>query len=743
MTTKRTLGKFTMVDAAASFVIASLIVPWTARGDNVTYLPNAQEGGIYDWRTVGNWYRQGGSAYGRLPDIGDNVRVTNATFATEWLVIPSGIDVSVKSLNLQVQGSASRYGVKMKIDGGSLTTTEWSSIGNQGNDALLSIENGGSWTAGNTVVVGYGGASNCQLRVSSGSTFSGAAMQVHNGGGGGTAGSLVARVDNAGSFMLSGDLTVGYRDNAKESDRRSLFENSGTASAYRLFLGYAPQTQAAFVNDVGGTMTVTNLYVGACTNATGVLVNDGTVIARAAFAVGDTPGAQAGIGQSGAFGCVTNNGSITAKTISFAYKTNSIARLRNNGTLTIQDNSHYYLGYGPGSDGEIANYGTLDLNLVGKQLRLGQYGRGRLEVGNDTPLDGWVFMGVGSGGHGELSVTNGATLITTDGRIQMANVADSSALLEVFEDSALVGVTNLVVGAEGRGVLRLRGGTVTLTDNVGAWMSIGKNNRTADISNGRLEGWGAIDKTNPSEATGTHTVRVNLYNGVVLADGGGAARDLDLRLVQDMNQETAAPNACGTNGWYAANGARLRYPARFHSRGTSRIVGDYGQRAVSAANLPLVNSFGVTFASSEETFLANKYLYADLYASDRADIPAGLPDAYPGLAALGVWHAALSNRATEPVAESKVAFGSAEILVHYDGAALAKLKKNGDWPGNLKLALLVHDGTAEGHWRRVAFVDPSDSPYISATILESSDTWNMGWFAVVPVKTNGFIIIIR
>lgn len=740
---KRTFGASAKVVAVAVLGFASLTAPIAARGDNVTYLPNAYEGGIYDWRTVGNWYRQGGSAYGRLPDIGDNVRVTNATFATEWLVIPSGVDVSVKSLNLQVQGSASRYGVKMKIDGGSLTTTEWSSIGNQGNDALLSIENGGSWTAGNTVVVGYGGASNCQLRVSSGSTFSGAAMQVHNGGGGGTTGSLVARVDNAGLFMLSGDLTVGYRDNAKESDRRSLFENSGSASASRIYLGRAPQSSATLVNDASGTIAVTNIYVGACTNAAGVFVNNGSLVARSAFVVGDMPDAQAALGQPGASGCVTNNGSITAKSLSFAYTTNSVARLRNNGTLTILDNSHYYLGYGPGSDGEIANYGTLDLNLVGKQLRLGQYGRGRLEVGNNTPLDGWVFMGVGSGGHGELSVTNGATLITTDGRIQMANVADSSALLEVFEDSTLVGVTNLVVGAEGRGVLRLRGGTVTLTDNVGAWMSIGKNNRTADISNGRLEGWGTIDKTNPSEATGTHTVRVNLYNGVVLADGGGAARDLDLRLVQDMNQETAAPNACGTNGWYAANGARLRYPARFHSRGTSRIVGDYGQRAVSAANLPLVNSFGVTFAPSEETFLANKYLYADLYASDRADIPAGLPDAYSGLAALGVWHAALSNRATEPVAESKVAFGSANVLVHYDGAAFAKLKKNGTWPADLKLALYAHDGTAGGRWRKVAEVETSDSPYISATIAESSDTWNMGWFAVVPVKKNGLIITFR
>lgn len=727
---------------AAAMCGMSLFV---AYGENLTFLPDVREGGIYDWRTVGNWYFQGGGAAGHLPAAGDNVRITNAVFATEPLVLPAGTEASVKSLNLQVQGSASRFGVKMEIDGGKLATTDWSCIGNQGNDALLSIVNGGSWTAGNTVVVGYGSASNCQLRIGAGSTFSGNAMQVHNGGGGGTAGSLVALVENKGTFSLSGDLTVGYRDNARESDRRSLFENVGVASAANLYLGRAPQTHATLVNRSGASMTVVDAYIGACTNATGVFENDGSFTATRTFAVGDVPSiiAQSGVNHPAASGYVTNNGSITAKGMSFAYKTNSFARIRNNGTLTTQNNAHMYLGYEPGSDGELVNYGTLELNLSGKQLRLGQYGRGRLEIGADTTITGWIFAGCAAGGCGELSVTNGATLTTEDGRITMANNASSSARLDVFEDSALVGVTNLAVGAEGRGILRLNGGSVTLADDAGSWIAIGKNNRTSDISNGRLEGWGTVNKTAPSEATGTHDIRMVLYNGVVQADGDGVARDLDIRLVQDMNHSSAAPNSCGTNGWYAVNGARLRYPARFHSRGTSRIVGDFGGRAVSEANLPLVNSFGVSFATEDDTFLANRYLYADLYASDRSDIPAGLPEAYPGAAPLGVWHAALSGNAMEPTAKNKTAFGSAALLVHYDGAAFAKLKKNGKWPGNLRLVLLVHDGTSEGRWRKAAYIDPSDSPFISGTVSESQDVWNLGWFAVVPVKFQGTCIVFR
>lgn len=678
---KRTFGAFTKVVAATVLGFVFGAAPLAARGATVTYLPNAQEGGIYDWRTVGNWVTVNGGALDGLPGMSDSVWVTNTTFATDWLVIPSEASVSVKALYLQQKSVASRYGVKVKIDGGSLATTADSYIGYQGNDAVLAIENSGIWTATNNVILGYGGGTNCHLQVASGGTFIGQHMTVGHGGASHD-GSLIGSVENEGNFSLTGALTIGNRPNNAETMGVTRFENSGTATVDgTVYVGRTLKSNATLVNHAGAGMTVKDINLGAWTNATGRILNDGT--------------------------------------------------------LTVTTTSAVGFGTDPGSNGELVNYGTL--NLSAGQLNLGRYGRARLETGSDMSV-GRLFLGVQTGGRGELCVTNGATLTTTDGRITMANGANSTALAEIFEDSALVGATNLVVGYLGRGILRLHGGTVTLTDNVGAWMSIGQNSRTADISNGRLEGWGTIDKTAPGQATGAHWIQMNLYNGVVQADGFGAARDLDFRLVQNMNHSSAAPNTCGTNGWYAVNGARLRYPARFHSSGTSRIVGDYGSRSVTEANLPLVNSFGVTFGSD---ILANEYLYADLYANDRSDIPDGLPEAYPGSSALGVWRAALSGNKDEPTANNKTSFSSANILVHYDGAAFAKLKKNGTWPGDLKLALYAHDGTAGGRWRKVAEVEPSDSPYISATIAESSDTWNMGWFAVVPVKKNGLIIIFR
>lgn len=667
---------------ATLFAAGFLAVAFVAHGANVTYLPNAQEGGIYDWRTVGNWYAVGGSATGSLPASGDNVYITNTTFATEWLVIPSGATASVKALYLQQKNVASRYGVKVKIDGGSLATTADSYIGYQGNDAVLSIENGGSWAAGKYVTLGYGGGTNCQLQVASGGTFGGKNLIIGSGGAVND-GALIASVENAGTFSLAGDLTVGFRPNNAETKGITRFENSGTATVDgTVYVGRTLKSNATLVNHAGAGMTVKDINLGAWTNATG--------------------------------------------------------RILNEGTLTVTTTGTMEFGTDPGSNGELANYGTL--NLSAGQLNLGRYGRARLETGSDMSV-GRLFLGVADGGRGELSVTNGATLTTTDGRITIANSSASTGLVEIFENSALVGATNLVVGGLGRAILRLHGGRVTLTDEVGAWMSIGQNSRAADVSNGRLEGWGTIDKTAPGQATGTHWVQMNLYNGVVQADGFGAARDLDFRLVQNMNHSSAAPNTCGTNGWYAVNGARLRYPARFHSGGTARIVGDYGVRSVTEENLPLVNSFGVVLSSAD--ILPNNYLYADLYANDRSDIPDGLPESYPGSSALGVWRAALSSNATEPTADKKTSFSSADILVHYDGAALAKLKQNDKWPSNLKLKFFVHDGTAGSVWRKVAEVEPPDSPYISATITESSDTWNMGWFAVVPVKTRGLVISFR
>ena len=727
-----------------------------AYGADVVYLPYAKENGIYDWRTVGNWYTVGGGALGALPTASDNVYVTNATFATEWLVIPADADVSVNAIFLQKQYNASSSGVQMRIDGGKLTTSSNSHVGSQGIQGILSIENGGLWTASGEVYVGYGSSANSQLRISEGSTLAGTGLTIQYGGGTGAGGNLTGLVENHGTLTLSGALRTGHRDKGMASNHRSRLENYGTFScASTATIGRAPRSHSTIINHVDATMTFTSFMImGYCTNATGVLVNDGT-LSCATFYAGGVTGSTAGsaalaasaAGTAGTTAYVTNNGDMTVYQCCVAYQTNSFARLRNNGTLRTTNTGTIQLGWAPNSDGEIANYGTLDLATV--QLNVGYYGRGRLEVGADMNFaQKAMYVGVNVGGDGSVAVTNGATLTMTDGRLYTTyNNGCVGGRIDIYEGASIVGLTNLIVGvaASAHGCLYMRGGEVLLKDNAGAWLCVGRNSRTAGVSSGRIEGWGTVGKTEPAQGSGNHKIQMRFWNGVVQADGDGTARDLDFRLVQDMNDGNVFTNPCGTNGWYAVGKGRLRYPARSHGRGTARIIGDCATRTISTENLPLVNSFGVTFPTTDDQMLSNRCIYADMYAPDRADIPAGLPAAYPGAMALGVWQMALSTDGTEPKASKKVTgFGSADIMLHYDRAKLVQLKQNGAWPSDLQLAFCVHDGTAAGGWRTVALVEPDDnSPFISGRVTESSETWNLGWFAVVPVRQTGTMLIFR
>ena len=713
-----------------------------AYGADVVYLPNAKENDIYDWRTVGNWYTVDGGALGALPTASDNVYVTNATFATEWLVIPSSADISISALNLQKYQSANQTGIRMRIDGGKLNTTAQSNVGHQGPNVTLSIENGGRWNATADVRVGYGAASNCVLSIDKDSSLYGKHLYIHYGGGLGPAGCLAGRVENRGTISLTGRLWMSYRDNGLSSTCGSRLDNYGsfTMANSDFHIGRIHKSRAEICNYAGATMTIgaSTAYVAYQTNSTARVTNDGTMV---------------------------------IKTFSLGTRTGSVGILRNNGQLTIDTSGTIAIGGGSeaGASGTFENYGTIAFGQSPQQFNIGNYGYGRFVIAHDmnypdcTSADKrkTFYLGVKANcnAYGELIITNGATLTMTNGYIAIGQQTLGTGVVELHEGSCLEAPYSVVVGPSAgsiNNVLRMCGGELLLLNNATATsfspknssiaaLTVGSPTYNANLSNGLLEGWGVIGKTDPTSSSGNNKVGLVLYNGVIRADGAGVARDLDIRLIQDMNRTDPSSNSCGTNGWYAVGKGRLRYPARYHGRGTARIVGDCATRTISAANLPLVNSFGVTFPTTDDQLLANRALYADLYASDRVDIPAGLPEAYPGGTALGVWHMALSSDVTEPKSNKKVTdFGSADILLHYDRAKLVQLKQNGAWPGDLQLAFCVHDGTAAGGWRTVARVEPDDnSPFITGQVTESSETWNLGWFAVVPVRQTGTMLIFR
>jgi len=713
-----------------------------AYGADVVYLPNAKENDIYDWRTVGNWYTVGGGALGALPTTDDTVYITNTAFATEWLVIPSAAEISIKVLNLQMYKSGNPSGIRMKIDGGTLNTTASSYVGHQNPNSVLSITNGGRWNASSDVRVGYGAASNCVLSIDKDSSFYGKHLYIHYGGGLGSAGNISGRVENYGTISLTGKLWMSHRDNGQSSAYASRLDNYGsfTMANSDFHIGRANKSRAEIYNHADATMTI------------------GAAIAYIAY-------------QTNSSARVTNDGTMSVKNLSLGARTNSVGILRNNGQLTIDAAGTVSIGGGSeaGTSGIFENYGTVLFEQSPQQFNIGNYGYGRFVIAHDmdypdcqdTSKRKTIYLGVKAdcNAYGELIITNGATLTMTNGEVRIGQQTLGTGVVELYEGSRLEAPYAVTVGPSAgsiNNVLRMRGGELLMLNNATATsfspqnstiaaLTVGSPTHNANLSNGLLEGWGVIGKTDPTSSSGNNKVGLVLYNGVVRADGAGVARDLDIRLIQDMNKTAPSSNSCGTNGWYAVGKGRLRYPARYHGRGTARIIGDCATRTISTANLPLVNSFGVTFPTTDDTLLANRAIYTDLYASDRTDIPAGLPEAYPGGTALGVWHMALSSDVTEPKSNKKVTdFGSADILLHYDRAKLVQLKQNGAWPGDLQLAFCVHDGTAAGGWRTVARVEPDDnSPFITGQVTESSETWNLGWFAVVPVRQTGTMLIFR
>ena len=400
-----------------------------AYGADVVYLPNAKENDIYDWRTVGNWYTVDGGALGALPTASDNVYVTNATFATEWLVIPSSADISISALNLQKYQSANQTGIRMRIDGGKLNTTAQSNVGHQGPNVTLSIENGGRWNATADVRVGYGAASNCVLSIDKDSSLYGKHLYIHYGGGLGPAGCLAGRVENRGTISLTGRLWMSYRDNGLSSTCGSRLDNYGsfTMANSDFHIGRIHKSRAEICNYAGATMTIgaSTAYVAYQTNSTARVTNDGTMV---------------------------------IKTFSLGTRTGSVGILRNNGQLTIDTSGTIAIGGGSeaGASGTFENYGTIAFGQSPQQFNIGNYGYGRFVIAHDmnypdcTSADKrkTFYLGVKANcnAYGELIITNGATLTMTNGYIAIGQQTLGTGVVELHEGSCLEAPYSVVVG---------------------------------------------------------------------------------------------------------------------------------------------------------------------------------------------------------------------------------------------------------------------------------------------------------
>ena len=224
--------------------------------------------------------------------------------------------------------------------------------------------------------------------------------------------------------------------------------------------------------------------------------------------------------------------------------------------------------------------------------------------------------------------------------------------------------------------------------------------------------------------------------GQVIADGEGVMRDLNFSRFGSLHYDTTDANPSGTNGWFAVNKGRLKLPRSLPNRSGYKCVGDCFEADVDlgGSSRRLANIFNYEFTGAE----LNHFVFSELYAIDRDDIPAGLNnlDAEKVIAVWRIGYFSDGPEIDEPTHPSS--FTSAKLKFKYSPEGLDGLRG---------VYVYRHDGTANGKWERCGKKAQPDTamPIVSSrSFAPSSENWNMGWFAIVGrTKPFGATFIFR
>ena len=203
----------------------------------------------------------------------------------------------------------------------------------------------------------------------------------------------------------------------------------------------------------------------------------------------------------------------------------------------------------------------------------------------------------------------------------------------------------------------------------------------------------------------------------------GLVRDLDFGRFGSLQYVTTDANPSGTNGWFAVNKGRLKLPRSLPNRSGYKCVGDCYTAKVDLGGTSrrLANTFNYEFTGAE----LNHFVFSELYATDRDDIPAGLGgrSADKVLAVWRIGYFSDGPEIDEPT--HPVSFTSAKLKFKFSPEGVDGLHG---------VYVYRHDGTANGKWMRTgARAEPNKAMPIAATgnFEPSSENWNLGWFAIV------------
>lgn len=527
---------------------------------------------------------------------------------------------------------------------------------------------------------------------------------------------------------IGGEMRVG---NAKYG--QGLIENYGQLDigSANARLGYGTKGLCTVTNHPSGTITFSNaVQVAYYEDAT--IVNDGTI----AF----TGSAAPEIGY---------RGSTVAKVL---IRGDGVLKGNKNGINIAAKNDQSAGHVELSGNARIVNSGAIRMATLGKSVasltlrdnaKVEAPGTMLIGVGRDaSTTQPWAQMAT-------VTLKDNSAITNMNSHVYIASNNYSKGLLEICDNAMLhfsnkSGARRIYIGqwlknddncwAE----LRLRGGSVMMPTN--GYLYVGKSSEVTSCRS-FLSGWGKITRHNLEKNGSNDGINMTIYGGAVVADGEGEAHDLDLSHVRKINDSSSmGNNGSGTNGWYAINKGRLTYPCRW-SKNTYKSLGEYYSRSEPI----FVNSVSFTFNSGKDG-----YLIGQLYATDRDDIPAGLPadSVEDATRRLGVWRATVAKSYELDEVSTGGTVEYADVTVRYDNFRLAALKDgDGTLPDGLRLALYRHDGTASGRWVKTASVPVAEAEaaghVIGGRLEKSSADWNLGFFAVVAEPKKGTNIIIR
>lgn len=368
--------------------------------------------------------------------------------------------------------------------------------------------------------------------------------------------------------------------------------------------------------------------------------------------------------------------------------------------------------------------------------------RGELQIGsavNGQPMT----MGV-------LNISSDAKLIVTNGNFDLGYWNGFATGIVTNEGMVLYKDLILCPGGTQHGLYVMRGGTNYNTACKSSGVSVLTVGNDNSGSAGVIRGWGYWDRGGD---TGKNAGNINMMmHGQVIADGEGSERDMDMGWFRTVNAgDTSESNVSGTNGWFAVNKGRLVYPHRQEltpadKRSVNVTVGDGRKNQTWDSPSDVVNTVRLK-GSMLSTYVGyGAWPYAQLYASDRSDIPDLTPvrPKHPKGRWLGVFRLGFFSGAKNPnvnPTSGNVSFEKMSLKIRYDHIGL-KVNRNP------KITLYRYDGT-NGWVEQTTQIHDSESPYISVEDLAprtvtSSDKWNLGWFAIkADYELTGLVLLFR